>query len=119
MMILTWGMSEKLGPVYYGPETVVGDTVYLMPGEKDYSDNTAQQIDGEIREVLHQAFIDAKKVIEENKDKVEKIAKALLKYETLDAAEVKTMLEGGSLNKPTVGDLLKVEQDKINPPKAV
>jgi hypothetical protein len=40
------------------------------------------------------------------------IADALLKYETLDAAEVKIILEGGSLNKPTVGDLLKAEQEK-------
>ena len=112
MMILTWGMSEKLGLVYYGPETVIGDTVYLMPGEKDYSDNTAQQIDQEIREVLRQAYNDARKVIEDNRDKVERIAKALLKYETLDAADVKLILEGAILDKPTVADLLAAEKNK-------
>ena len=51
-------------------------------------------------------------MIEANKDKLEEIAKALLKYETLDADDVKVILEGGKLDKPTVSDLLAVEQAK-------
>ena len=51
-----------------------------------------------------------------NKDKLEQIAQALLKYETLDAEDVKLILEGGQLDKPTVGDLLAAEQAKKNEP---
>ena len=51
-------------------------------------------------------------MINSNKDKVERIAQALLKYETLDAADVKLILEGGVLDKPTVADLLAAEQTK-------
>jgi cell division protease FtsH len=54
-------------------------------------------------------------LIESNKDKLEGVAKALLKYETLDADDVKLILEGGELDKPTVGDLLAAEQAKSEP----
>ncbi|MHB0946839.1 MAG: hypothetical protein ACYC3B_06680, partial [Sedimentisphaerales bacterium] len=54
----------------------------------------------------------AKEIIENNKEKLQAIADTLLKYETLDASEVKIILDGGILNKPTVGDLLKAEQEK-------
>ncbi|MGD0078803.1 MAG: hypothetical protein ABSB91_09315, partial [Sedimentisphaerales bacterium] len=59
-----------------------------------------------------EAFQNTKKLIEQNKDKLEGIAKALLKYETLDADDVKIILDGGSLDKPTVTDLLAAEQEK-------
>ena len=51
-------------------------------------------------------------MIESNKDKLERIAKALLKYETLDADDVELILKGGELDKPTVSDLLAAEQAK-------
>ena len=54
----------------------------------------------------------SRELIEANKDKLERIARALLKYETLDADDVKLILEGGELDKPTVGDLLAAEQAK-------
>jgi cell division protease FtsH len=111
-MVLVWGMSDKLGPINYGPEIGPSDMIYVMPGEKEYSESTAQQIDEEIKKITQQAYEDAKKLIEENKDKLEHIAKALLKYETLDAADVKIILQGGEIRKPTVADLLAAEQKK-------
>jgi cell division protease FtsH len=56
----------------------------------------------------------AKELIETNRDKLQAIANALLKYETLDADDVKLILDGGKLDKPTVADLLAVEQAKNN-----
>jgi cell division protease FtsH len=56
----------------------------------------------------------AKQVLGQNREKVEHIAQALLKYETLDADEVKLIIEGGRLDKPTVGDLLAAEQAKAS-----
>jgi cell division protease FtsH len=58
------------------------------------------------------AYQSSKRLIETNKERLERIARALLKYETLDAEDVKHLLDGGELDKPTVGDLLAAEQAK-------
>ncbi len=111
-MVLTWGMSDELGPVSYGSDFTVKESMYLMPGEKEYSEKTAEAIDGEVKKINNEAYKKAKQLIEANKDKLEQIAKALLKYETLDADDVKLIIEGGQLDKPTVADLLAAEQAK-------
>ena len=111
-MILTWGMSDQLGLINYGPDMDIKDMMYIMPGEKEYSEKTAEAIDNEVKKVADEAYKKAKELIEANRDKLERIAKALLKYETLDADDVKLILEGGELDKPTVADLLAVEQAK-------
>jgi len=111
-MILTWGMSDQLGLISYGPDSRLKDMMYVMPGEKDYSERTAEAIDSEIKKITDESYKKAKELIETNKDKLKRIAKALLKYETLDAEDVKLILEGGELDKPTVGDLLAAEQAK-------
>jgi cell division protease FtsH len=110
-MVLTWGMSETLGPINYGPDIFVND-MYAMPGEKEYSENTAEEIDKEVKRLTGLAYNQARELIEANRDNVEKIAKALLKYETLDAADVKVILDGGVIDKPTVTELLAAEQKK-------
>jgi len=111
-MVLTWGMSDEIGPISYGPDFGVKDAVYAMPAEKEYSDRTAEIIDHEVKKITGEAYATAKDLIESNKDKLENVAKALLKYETLDCEEVKLILDGGILDKPTVTDLLAAEQAK-------
>ena len=81
-----------------------------MPGEKEYSEKTAETIDKEIKAITGQAYEQAKTLISSNKERLEQIAQALLKYETLEADDVKLIIEGGILDKPTVGDLLAAEQ---------
>jgi len=116
-MVLTWGMSEQLGPISYGEDPALKDFMYVMPGEKEYSEKTAEIIDSEIKRITDEAYKKAKELIEANKNKLEQIAKALLKYETLDADDVKVILEGGQLDKPTVADLLAAEQAKNSQPE--
>jgi cell division protease FtsH len=111
-MVLTWGMSERLGPISYEPDSGLNDAYYVLPGEKEYSEKTAETIDNEIKRITDEAFNKARELIEANREKLEQIAKALLKYETLDADDVKVILEGGTLDKPTVTDLLAAEQAK-------
>jgi len=111
-MILTWGMSSKLGPISYGPDMGVQAQVYLMPGEKDYSERTAESIDSEVRRLTSEAYEQAKSLIGSNRENVTKIAGALLKYETLTADDVQVIFDGGELNKPTVNVLLAAEQAK-------
>jgi len=116
-MVLTWGMSEELGPISYGPDLGVKEMVYIMPTEKEYSEKTAEAIDNEVRKITDEAYKEAKELIEANKEKLSNVAAALLKYETLDADEVALILEGGILDKPTVTDLLAAEQAKSETPE--
>lgn len=111
-MILTWGMSDHLGPISYGPDATNRDYAYVLQSEKEYSEKTAEAIDAEIKRVMDDAYTRAKDLLERNKERLEGIAKALLKYETLDADDVKLILNGGQIDKPTVGDLLAAEQAK-------
>ncbi len=111
-MVLRWGMSPRLGLISYGPDASFDDRMYLMPGEKDYSECTAEAVDEEIKKIIDQTYKMAKELIQANKDSLKRIANALLKYETLDAKDVELILEGGELDKPTVTDLLAAEQEK-------
>ena len=69
-------------------------------------------IDKEVRQLIDEAYSKAKKLIESNKNKLQALAEALIKYETLDAEDVKVILDGGELEKPTVSDLLAIEQKR-------
>jgi len=116
-MILTWGMSNELGLISYEPNWGTKDAIYMMPGEKEYSEKTAEAIDSEVKKITDEAYKQAKELAQANKDRLERIAQALLKYETLDADDVKVILEGGRLDKPTVTELLAAEQAKNEQPK--
>ena len=109
-MVLTWGMGEELGPINYGPNPA--RDMYYPNFTPEYSQKTAELIDKEVKKLIDYAYAKAKELIEANKDKINTIAKALLKYETLDAEDVKTILDGGVLDKPTVSDLLAIEQKR-------
>jgi cell division protease FtsH len=109
-MVLTWGMSEELGPVSYEPEGVLRDVMLALPFEREYSEKTAELIDKEVRRLLDEAYKKTEALIEANRDMVEKIAEALLKYETLDASDVERILQGVQLDKLTVSELLAAEQ---------
>jgi cell division protease FtsH len=111
-MVVTWGMSDELGLISYGADPALKDPFFAMPGEKDYSEKTAEAIDSEVRKIAGQAYGAARQLIEKNRDRLDKIAKALLKYETLDADDVKAILDGRGVDKPTVADLLAAEQNK-------
>jgi len=112
-MVLIWGMSDQLGPISYGDLGMKDYSLVVAP-EKEYSEKTAEAIDSEVKRILDEAYTNARDMIEKHKKQLEDIAQALLKYETLDADDVKLILDGGQLDKPTVGDLLAAEQAKNN-----
>jgi cell division protease FtsH len=101
-MVCEWGMSEKLGMVEYGE----GDgPVFLGRGDMggrrtNYSGYTARIIDEEIKLFIDNAYAIATRVLEEGRDKVELIAKALLEFETLDAAHLKDIIDHGEMRNP-------------------
>jgi len=113
-MVLDWGMSERLGLIRYSASA---DERQMAPmfNKTEYSDNTADLIDQEIKAVTDEAYRTTRELIETNRDKVERLAQALLKYETLGAEEVKQIFDGKVLDKPTVADLLEIEHAKSDP----
>ena len=117
-MILVWGMSDTLGPISYEEDSGIDNKLYVFPTEREYSEKTAEQIDIEVKKLTNDTYEKAGQLIEANKEKLKKVANALLKYETLDADDVQLILDGGELNKPTVTDLLAAEQEKHNSEKA-
>ena len=85
-MVQTWGMSDALGPIDYS--TQIQD-FYFGFGSQEHSQKTSEIIDTEVKKLIDQAFKNSREIIENNRDKLQAVAEALLKYETLDAAEVK------------------------------
>ncbi len=109
-MVISWGMGENVGPIRYGSDPAM--QMFYPGSSPDYSEKTAETIDAEIRGLIDQAYGKARTLIDKHKEKLNNLAKALLKYETLDSVEVKTILDGGELKKPTVADLLEAERQK-------
>jgi cell division protease FtsH len=104
-MIVDWGMSERLGFVKYSPDPH-HESFF---NEKLYSDETAHVIDEEIRRFTDEAYREAERILNENWAKVEAVALALLKHETLDADEVKRLMAGEELDKPSLSGILANE----------
>ena len=115
-MVLDWGMSEKLGPINYASDDRL--YVHVLPAGNKYADTTARVIDEEIRSLVDEARERTRTLLLDHKDELERVGKALLKYETLSGDEVRLVIEGHTLDKPTVADLLDIEQAKTAEPPA-
>lgn len=93
-MITQWGFSEKLGPLTYAEdegEVFLGRSVTQT---KHVSDDTAKIIDQEIKDLIHKNYQRAERLLKENRDKLEMMADALMKYETIDAKQIDDIMEG-------------------------
>ena len=93
-MVTQWGMSDHLGPMVYGEnegEVFLGRSITT---HKNVSEATMQQVDGEIRRIIDDQYSLARKLIEDNSEKVEAMAKALMEWETIDADQVNDIMEG-------------------------
>jgi cell division protease FtsH len=99
-MVCDWGMSEKLGPLHFGKregEVFLGRD--FGDGGKDYSEQTAIEIDDEVRKIITANYDRARKAVSENMDKLKLLAEALLEFETIDGAEIDTIFAGGRLDR--------------------
>jgi len=99
-MVTQWGMTDALGPMVYGEnegEVFLGRSVTT---HKNVSEATMQQVDAEIRRIIDQQYGLARRLIEENRDKIEAMAKALLEWETLDAEQINDIMTGKPPREP-------------------
>ena len=93
-MVMRWGMTDSMGPMVYGEnegEVFLGRSITT---HKNVSEATLQQVDAEIRRIIDQQYALARKLIEEDREKVEAMAKALLEWETIDSDQIADIMEG-------------------------
>ena len=93
-MVTKWGLSDRLGPLSYmedAGEVFLGRQVTQ---HKQVSDVTAHVIDEEIRRVIDTAFGTARKILTEHREKLDVLAAALMKYETIDEEQLKDIMAG-------------------------
>ncbi|MEZ7893200.1 MAG: ATP-dependent zinc metalloprotease FtsH [Candidatus Wallbacteria bacterium] len=107
-MVCAWGMSDKLGPITYGKRE---EHVFLgreLSKVKDYSEETAKLIDEEVAAIITNCHNQAQQLIRDNINALHDLAKALLEFETIDAAQVADIISGkkiaaeaGTVNEPS------------------
>ena len=98
-MVCEWGMSEEMGPLTFGKKA---EQIFLgreIAQHQDYSENTAMQIDKEVKKVVLAAHAEARKLLKENRDALILVAEALLEYETLDGNEVTAVIKGEKIHR--------------------
>ncbi len=115
-MVCEWGMSS-LGPLSFGKKDnmiFLGRDIMSHP---EHSEDTSRKIDAEIRKIVDKAYKNSKRIITENKDKLEKIAKLLLEKESLNINDINPIIYGKKhkkvgINSKKQGDISKVKNDK-------
>jgi cell division protease FtsH len=103
-MVTKWGLSDKLGPLTYSEES---GEVFLgrqVTQHKQVSDETAHVIDVEVRRVIDTAYRKAQNILETNRDKLDAMAAALIKYETIDENQIKDIMAGRAPKPPADWD---------------
>ncbi len=103
-MVTEWGMSEKLGPVFYGN----GDNQEVFLGysmgqpSRSLSDDMAALIDSEVKSIVAGAHTQAKEILTKHMDELHRIAKALLEYETLTGDEITALVKGEPIRQHSI-----------------
>jgi len=100
-MVTRWGLSDKIGAVDYSEE----DSGKFYAAQKTFSEDTGRIIDEEVKRIIEEALQSAKKILKDKKDDLEKLAQALLEYETLSGDEIKNLLAGKEIRKPSVNSV--------------
>ena len=118
-MVCEWGMSEKLGPLAYGKKE---ESIFLgrdyAQRTQDYSEQTAQEIDQEVRAIVQKQYVKVKVLLTEGRDKLSRLSDCLIERETLDAEEIHAVLDGRELPKrekvviPTYAEKDKASKEK-------
>ena len=100
-MVTKWGLSEKLGPLLYGEDE---DQGYLGRGgggsSSGLSADTSRLIDSEVRSIIDQCYGTAKQILTDNREKLDAMADALMKYETIDAEQIDDIMAGRTPREP-------------------
>lgn len=100
-MVTKWGLSEKLGPLMYAEEdgeVFLGRSAGAQ--QTSVSGETAKLIDSEVRSIIDHCYATAKQILTDNRDKLDAMAEALMKYETIDADQIDDIMNGRTPREP-------------------
>ncbi|WP_209125617.1 ATP-dependent zinc metalloprotease FtsH [Alkalihalobacillus sp. BA299] len=112
-MVTEYGMSEKLGPLQFGQSS--GGQVFLgrdIQNEQNYSDQIAYEIDLEVQRFIKESYERCKQILLDNKDKLDLVAETLMELETLDAEQIKSLVNEGKLPENHHTDMYRKEEAK-------
>jgi cell division protease FtsH len=93
-MVKEYGMSSKVGQVYFAREKTARYLPMLPEGAVDYSEATAEMIDNEVRQIISEQYARALEILQGKKEVIEKVAQVLLEKEKIDGAELKAIMDG-------------------------
>jgi len=100
-MVTKWGLSEKLGPLMYAEDENEGYLGRAGGGQSaSVSGETAKLIDQEVRRIIDECYATARRLLEENRTKLDLMAEALMKYETIDAEQITDIMSGLPAREP-------------------
>jgi len=103
-MVTRWGLSEKLGPLTYSEDEGEVFLGHSVAQHKAVSDETAHDIDKEIRSIIDRSYARAEEILKFNLDKLHKMAEALMKYETIDSDQIDDIMNGKDPRPPADWD---------------
>lgn len=116
-MVCEWGMSDVLGPITFGRKE---EAIFLgreITQQRDYSEQTAQTIDREVRDIVERNYRRARDILVTKMNLLHDLAQALLEFETLDGDEVEKIVQGLKIERPASSNLdgtSAVATDSIN-----
>jgi len=95
-MVMKYGMSKKMGLIGYGKSDNLKYLGYAYSEQRDYSEDTAREIDEEVRHIITEAYKEVKDILQKNKKRLDKLAKLLVEREVLEAEEFEDLFKKGS-----------------------
>ena len=105
-MVTQWGMSEKLGPLQYSENQEEVFLGHSVSRQQNVSEKTAELIDAEVKRLVLQGYERARQILTDHHDDLEKVAQALLEYETLSGDEILQVIRGEKIERPDAADRL-------------
>lgn len=104
-MVTRWGLSDKVGTIDYADEE--GSRFYAA--QKTFSEETGKIIDDEVKRIVSEALERAKEILQNKREDLEKLAQALLEFETLTGDEIKDLIAGKQINRVVTTELVSAE----------
>ncbi len=100
-MVTQWGMSDKVGPLYYGTDQQEVFLGHSFSNNATNSEAISAVIDAEVKRIVDEGYERARTLLTEHGDQLDTVARALLEYETLTGDEIKALMRGENLSRPT------------------
>jgi len=116
-MVCEYGMSE-LGPLTFGKKE---EQIFLgreIAQHRDYSEETSIRIDSEVRKIVTDQYARARRIIEENRDTMVRLAEALLEHESLDGVQIRRIVAGLTIEDPEPAHASSAETPQVSEPVA-